>query len=158
MFILLHISLNSNPFPFSLPFTFLSFTPFLTLSIARSSPSILPVHFFILLIQCYLILVGSESPCHHDPFHNILCQVYGTKHVLLFSPEQHVRTCAQLLVAPSSLHTYIHTDYLFLITNALTPVCTNIHTHINSHKSKLYFLKYLPIDKLFSYSSLLFSL
>lgn len=30
----------------------------------------------------------STSPCHHDPFQNILCQVFGTKNVVLFSPEQ----------------------------------------------------------------------
>ena len=29
---------------------------------------------------------GSESPCHYDPFHNLLCQVFGTKRVLLFPP------------------------------------------------------------------------
>lgn len=40
---------------------------------------------------------GSESPCHQDPFHNILCQVYGTKHVLLFPPEQHVRSNERML-------------------------------------------------------------
>lgn len=31
---------------------------------------------------------GSASPCHYDPFHNLLVQIYGTKRVLLFSPEQ----------------------------------------------------------------------
>ena len=30
---------------------------------------------------------GSESPCHYDPFHNLLCQVFGKKRVLLFPPE-----------------------------------------------------------------------
>ena len=30
---------------------------------------------------------GSESPCHYDPFHNLLCQVFGTKRVLLFPPD-----------------------------------------------------------------------
>jgi Cupin-like domain len=45
-------------------------------------------------ITCYFSHLGSESPCHQDPFHNILCQVYGTKHVLLFPPEQHVCTHA----------------------------------------------------------------
>ena len=29
---------------------------------------------------------GSESPCHYDPFHNLLCQVFGSKRVLLFPP------------------------------------------------------------------------
>jgi len=29
---------------------------------------------------------GSESPAHHDPFHNLLCQVVGRKTVLLFPP------------------------------------------------------------------------
>ena len=31
---------------------------------------------------------GSESPCHHDPFHNLLCQVFGTKRVVLFPPDE----------------------------------------------------------------------
>eukprot|EP01031_Cornospumella_fuschlensis_P030626 gene30626-37003_t len=29
---------------------------------------------------------GATSPCHHDPFNNILVQIYGKKKVLLFSP------------------------------------------------------------------------
>jgi lysine-specific demethylase 8 len=33
---------------------------------------------------------GSESPCHFDPYQNILCQVIGTKNVILFPPEQNV--------------------------------------------------------------------
>lgn len=33
---------------------------------------------------------GTESPCHYDPFHNIICQVYGTKEVILYSPEENV--------------------------------------------------------------------
>ena len=31
---------------------------------------------------------GSESPCHHDPFHNLLCQVFGSKRVVLFPPDE----------------------------------------------------------------------
>lgn len=31
---------------------------------------------------------GVKSPCHYDPFSNILCQVFGTKHVILFHPDQ----------------------------------------------------------------------
>ena len=27
---------------------------------------------------------GSHSPCHYDPFNNILCQIYGQKKVILF--------------------------------------------------------------------------
>ena len=70
---------------FSLPFHSLSF------------PSFTPLSFFDLsIIHCLsypisIRFLGSESPCHQDPFHNILCQVYGTKHVLLFPPGQHVR-------------------------------------------------------------------
>lgn len=29
---------------------------------------------------------GTVSPCHYDPFHNILCQVIGKKEVILFDP------------------------------------------------------------------------
>lgn len=29
---------------------------------------------------------GTESPCHHDPFHNVLCQVVGSKQVTLVDP------------------------------------------------------------------------
>ena len=31
---------------------------------------------------------NTTSPCHHDPFQNILCQVFGKKHVILFAPNQ----------------------------------------------------------------------
>jgi len=30
---------------------------------------------------------GTASPCHFDPFHNLLVQVYGTKRVILFDPK-----------------------------------------------------------------------
>ncbi|RYH19434.1 cupin-like domain-containing protein [archaeon] len=30
---------------------------------------------------------GATSPCHQDPFNNILIQIYGHKRVLLFSPK-----------------------------------------------------------------------
>ena len=30
---------------------------------------------------------GSASPCHYDPFHNLLVQIYGAKRVLLFDPQ-----------------------------------------------------------------------
>ena len=33
---------------------------------------------------------NTASPCHHDPFQNILCQVFGKKHVVLFAPDQSV--------------------------------------------------------------------
>lgn len=31
---------------------------------------------------------GAHSPCHYDPFHNILCQILGQKRILLFHPEE----------------------------------------------------------------------
>eukprot|EP01039_Chlorochromonas_danica_P001557 gene1557-1696_t len=31
---------------------------------------------------------GSMSPCHYDPYHNLLVQIYGEKEVTLFSPQQ----------------------------------------------------------------------
>ncbi len=31
--------------------------------------------------------LGSVSPCHFDPFYNLLCQVVGTKEVTVFAPE-----------------------------------------------------------------------
>lgn len=42
------------------------------------------------LHRCNLWLstaLGSESPCHHDPYNNLLCQVVGRKQVRLFPPE-----------------------------------------------------------------------
>ena len=36
------------------------------------------------------LFLGSESPCHRDPFHNILCQIYGEKKVILFAPSEEV--------------------------------------------------------------------
>lgn len=43
---------------------------------------------FILI--SYLFFLGTESPCHYDPFHNIICQVYGRKEIILFHPDQNV--------------------------------------------------------------------
>lgn len=34
---------------------------------------------------------GSTSPCHFDPFNNLLCQVIGKKRVVLFRPDQSSR-------------------------------------------------------------------
>ena len=34
--------------------------------------------------------VGTISPCHHDPYHNLLAQVVGHKHVVLFPPGSHM--------------------------------------------------------------------
>lgn len=31
---------------------------------------------------------GTSSPCHFDPYENLLCQVLGSKHVLLFPPQE----------------------------------------------------------------------
>ena len=31
---------------------------------------------------------GSTSPCHYDSTHNILCQVFGVKHVILFPSDE----------------------------------------------------------------------
>ena len=30
---------------------------------------------------------GTKSPTHHDPYHNLLCQVVGSKRVRLFAPD-----------------------------------------------------------------------
>jgi len=32
--------------------------------------------------------IGATSPCHTDPFQNVLCQVFGEKTVILFHPNQ----------------------------------------------------------------------
>jgi lysine-specific demethylase 8 len=34
---------------------------------------------------------GTNSPCHFDPFQNVLCQIFGTKEVQLFSPSESKR-------------------------------------------------------------------
>jgi lysine-specific demethylase 8 len=34
--------------------------------------------------------LGTISPCHHDPYHNLLAQVVGHKHVILFPPHAHM--------------------------------------------------------------------
>lgn len=41
-------------------------------------------------VQRSSLWIGSavtSSPCHFDPFHNVLVQIYGSKSVLLFAPD-----------------------------------------------------------------------
>lgn len=82
-----------SPFPFS-PSPFLHFLHSLlfALSIIHCLSYRMSILSYVYPMSVLCLSLGSESPCHQDPFHNILCQVYGTKHVLLFPPEQHVRT------------------------------------------------------------------
>lgn len=38
-------------------------------------------------VNIWMGLHDTKSPCHFDPFNNVLCQVYGTKRVIVVSPE-----------------------------------------------------------------------
>ena len=71
---------------------FLTWLPFFFPSF---SPTFFPLFPWLPFFATFLNIFpnidpGSESPCHRDPFHNILCQVYGEKTVLLFSPSDEV--------------------------------------------------------------------
>lgn len=38
-------------------------------------------------INIWLGLENTFSPCHYDPYHNILCQITGKKTVILYNPD-----------------------------------------------------------------------
>lgn len=40
-----------------------------------------------IITMAWLGCVGVVSPCHHDPYHNLLAQISGRKRVLLFPPD-----------------------------------------------------------------------
>lgn len=39
-------------------------------------------------INLWMSKAGVDSPCHVDPYENLLCQIVGRKKILLFSPQQ----------------------------------------------------------------------
>ena len=64
---------------------------------------------------------GTISPCHYDPYDNMLCQVLGAKHILLFPPESRTwlypyhnttqKNTSQIPFSSTSLSTYTESVY-----------------------------------------------
>jgi hypothetical protein len=53
---------------------------------------------------------GTVTPLHHDPYHNLLCQVVGRKRVWLYSADDAAAMCVQL-------------RHAYSIPHALPPIC-----------------------------------
>ncbi|CAH1159504.1 unnamed protein product [Phyllotreta striolata] len=76
-------------------------------------------------INAWLGPKGTVSPLHHDPKNNLLTQVYGTKQIILFSPED-------------TPNLYPHDDKLLNNTAQVDPVNPDLQKHPKFSNAHIY--------------------
>ncbi|XP_013117771.2 bifunctional peptidase and arginyl-hydroxylase JMJD5 isoform X1 [Stomoxys calcitrans] len=87
-------------------------------------------------IKAWLGPKGTVSPMHYDPKHNILCQVFGSKRIILASPQD-------------TEYLYPHESEFLSNTSQINAAALNMDEYPLLSRAKFYHLKLQPGDCLY---------